>query len=313
MTVPPTTAAVVVPGEEWISYTRDAGRRTEIYLVRADGTGAHAVAHDLAGLNQTNPDWSPDGARLVFAATGDDAQDDLWTVDATGGTPTKLLDCVDDCVWFDDPAWSPDGSKVVYARIQKRDGAGVATLETVDVMTGTVDVLAAATGNDFYAGPRWSPDGQSLVVEVGHRRDPSVFADVVGVTLSVFDLGGSVPVIRALTDTALFAATADWSPDGASIVYSALPTDDAADSDLFTIRPDGSEMTRLTRLVDTGTGAVHPTFSPDGSEIMFVGSLAPGEDGQFLTVSITGGEVTAATGEPVFNGYHPRIRPAGGA
>jgi len=72
-------------------------------------------------------------------------------------------------------------------------------------------------------------------------------------------------------------------------------------------------MTRLTRLVDAGTTAMHPTFSPDGSEIVFVGPLAPGEDGQFLTVSIAGGEVTAATGEPVVNGYHPRIRPASGA
>jgi Tol biopolymer transport system component len=309
---PPTTAIAVGPGEEWIAYTRDAGIRTEVYLVRADGTGAHAVAHDLAGLNQTNPDWSPDGSRLVFAATGDDAQDDLWIVDASGGTPTKLLDCVDECVWFDDPAWSPDGSKVVYARIAKVDGAGVGTLETVDVTTGTVDVLATGTGNDFYAGPRWSPDGQSIVAEVGHRSDPSVFADVVGVTLSVFDLGAPELVARPLTDPALFAATADWSPDGSTIVFAALPTADATDSDLFTIRPDGSGMTRLTQLADAGRRAEHPTFSTDGTEIVFVGPLAPGDDGQFLTVPTAGGEVTAATGEPVVNGYHPRFRPASG-
>jgi Tol biopolymer transport system component len=310
-TLPPPTA-VVAPGEEWIVYQHGTGLREEVYVVRPNGSGAHSLAHQLDGSNQTNPDWSPDGSRVVFAVTGNGGRDDLWTVDADGTDPMMLLDCMDECVWFDDPAWSPDGAKVVYARMaESGGGGGVGTLETVDVASGSVTVLATGTGNDFFAGPRWSPDGRAIVAEVVHRSDPSVFADVVGVTLSVFDLAGPAPVVRPLTEPSLFAATADWSPDGATIVYSALPTDGAAAPDLFTIRPDGSGPTRLTRLVESGTSAVQPTFTIDGHDIVFVGAPAPGDDDQLLTVSVDGGEVTTAT-DTVVNGHHPRIRPSSG-
>ena len=45
--------------------------------------------------------------------------------------------------------------------------------------------------------------------------------------------------VRALTDPRLFAATADWSPDGKRIVYSALAEPDGEAPDLFWIRPTG--------------------------------------------------------------------------
>ena len=92
--------------------------------------------HDLAGGNQTNPDWSPDGQRFVFAMN-DGERDDLWVADADGSDARMLLDCRGSCRWLDDPDWSPDGKQIVYSRtIQRADGWGIGTLETVDVATG---------------------------------------------------------------------------------------------------------------------------------------------------------------------------------
>jgi Tol biopolymer transport system component len=295
----------------WIAHQESTGTREEVFVVRTDGSDAHSLTSAVPGINLTNPDWSPDGRRLVFAATGMDGLDDLWTVDAEGLGPAMILDCAGDCVWLDDPAWSPDGKSIVYARMARIAGAGVGTLETLDVATGEVSVVLPAAEKDFFAGARWSPDGKSIVLEVAHRADSSVYSDIVGVTLSAVDVSAATPEIRSLTDPSLFAATADWSPNGELIVYSALPTRDAEQPDLFVIHPDGSGATRLTTLAEQGSYAEQPTFSADGAEVVFVGALAAGEDDRLLTVASSGGDIRSATGDVVVNGHHPRIRPAG--
>jgi Tol biopolymer transport system component len=188
---------------------------------------------------------------------------------------------------------------------------GVGTLETLDIDSGEVSVLLPAEERDFFAGARWSPDGESVVVEVVHRADSSVYSDVVGVTLSVVDLGYATPRIRSLSDPSVFAATADWSPTGELIVYSARPERDTEATDLFVIRPDGSGRSRLTTLAERGSYAEQPTFSADGAEVVFVGALAAGQDDRLLAVASSGGEIRSATGDMVVNGHHPRIRIAG--
>ena len=60
--------------------------------------------------------------------------------------------------------------------------------------------------------------GQRLERRAGRGPD----ADIDGVTLSIVRLDKPGHPVRALTDPQLYAATADWSPDGERIAYSAL-------------------------------------------------------------------------------------------
>jgi Tol biopolymer transport system component len=309
-TPPELAATVPVDAAPWILFQQDAGSRYEVALVRADGTDRVAPLHDLGTGNQTNPDWSPDGQQLVFAMS-DGERDDLWVADADGGHARLLLDCARLCLWLDDPDWSPDGRSIVYSQTKRRQsGNGTATLETVDVVTGRVRVLLGPWRRDARAGARYSPDGSQIVFERVHKIGLGPDADLDGVTLSIVRLDEPGHPVRALTDPRLYAATADWSPDGERIVYSALaePGDEAPD--LFWIGPTGGEPTRITSLAGAGGFAAEPAWLTDGSGLLFSGHLAAGSGSpELLTVAVDGSGVGSAVGEDTLLGRHPRAQP----
>ena len=110
-----------------------------------------------------------------------------------------------------------------------------------------------------------------------------------------------------MTDPALFAATADWSPNGTLIAYSALASPGDTSPDLFTIHPDGSKSKQVTQLAAAGDSATHPTFTPDAATIVFVADLGTGEGG-LAQVDLDGTDLGPATTDGYHPGNHPRIR-----
>ena len=53
--------------------------------------------------------WSPDGKRIVYAASAC-----IFTIDADGGNVTKITGEPIPLEWTFAPSWSPDGSKIVF-------------------------------------------------------------------------------------------------------------------------------------------------------------------------------------------------------
>lgn len=253
-----------------------------------------------------NPDWSPDGRRLVFALKSS-GRDSLWTATADASDPQNFLECRAPCVSLDDPAWSPDGQRVAYARNAK-DSSYRGTLELVDLQ-GKVEVLLDAGATGGFAGARWSPDGTKLVVEQAQSTDG--LSTVTGVTLSVVDLGTRPVKVTPLTDPALLAGTADWSPDGRTIVYAALPAAGAPGHELFTIHPDGTGIRQVTHLSQTGGVAMHPAYTRDGKHLLFAALLpAEGRELVLAEVDLDGQGLRPAIGKAYIVGTHPRPSPA---
>ena len=298
---------IVAPGEPWITF-QGTTTSERVFLVRPDGTGRHSPTRDVPGTHQTNPDWSPDGQRLTFIVT-QNGTDDLWIVDGDGTAAHRVIDCQHPCRAIDDPAWSPDGRSIVYSRTIGGSGTSENTLEVIQPDSGAITVLLGGDPSVFYAGARWSPDGQSIVVEVVQKAGPDADADITGVTLSIVDLQATPPTVTPITDPALFAATADWSPNGELIVYSALAAAGDEAPDLFTIHPDGSGLTRITNLVANGGSAAEPTFTRDSAGIVFSAQLEPGGDLVLAAVDLDGSNLRPATGDGYHHGRHPRIRP----
>ena len=262
-----------------------------------------------------HPDWSPDGARLAFAVDDADGTRDLWTSDWDGSNAAVLVDCRVPCRDADSPAWSPDGTRIAFHRIDNVDGRNPgSTVQVVEITTGTVTTLASTTGAEYVLNPRWSPDGGSLVVQVDrYIDDGNDTEEITGSAIGVVDLGAGTSEIRVIRELETFSTYPDWHPTDDLILFAAgarRPLDPAdAPSNLFTIRPDGTGLTQLTRQGADDDGIWMPAYRPDGSGILATLVSRPGRNLTLVSLAADGtGLADLDDVGPTF-GAHSRQRP----
>ncbi len=290
----------VLDGDDWLLYeTSDA----TVGFTRLDGSTSAFPVIDTASVPspQDNPDWSPDGARIAFVSS-----DGLWVMNADGSNASVLVPATAPS-YLDDPSWSPDGRTIAFSRTLVRDDRSTSTLETVAIADGTFEVVAGPWRDAFSAGATWSPDGTQLAYEWVHFPGPSLDVEPTGVDLAVLTL--RTGKVSTLLDPTRFPETADWSPDGRWIVAGYRPTPGADAPDLYLVRPDGSDLRRVTTLTDRGGYATHPSFALDGASLAFSGARNDSDSNQLLRVSTAGGQSQPLGRDPVL-GSHPKFRPA---
>jgi len=192
-----------------IAFTSDRGEgKRALWVIPADGGEAEAVRrpdgtplHEDADI--TDPQWLPDGTRLVYVSkTARPSNDDpthavtddsdvkvytqlgykldgvgfwdgrykhLFTVPATGGEPTQLTDGP----WDDaQPVPSPDSARIAFVsrRTANREYNSIADIFTVSVNGGEATQLTPGMGP--VGNPQWSPDGQTIAF-TGHDLPPA--------------------------------------------------------------------------------------------------------------------------------------------
>jgi Tol biopolymer transport system component len=228
--------ATYSPDGVWLVFTgrlsEDGGETTfeDIFVAPAAGGDLRRITA-LAAEHAGDPTWSPDGQQIAFAANAD-GDYDIYTVSIDGGTPNPLTDNTAEDRY---PAWSPDGQWIVYASDLNQPG----TLEIWRMdPNGSSSKQLTDNQNSSFA-PDWSPDSQEIVF-VSDRR---AYNDLY---IMAADGGGE----RAVLVRDVSAAELDpvWSPDGQWIAFSSNRA--SAIYDVFVIRPDGTELQRLT----TGDG-----------------------------------------------------------
>lgn len=102
-----------------------------------------------------NPMWSPDGSQIVFNAYGTEGNQDIWLVDADGGTPVVIVDS-----YYHDqqPVWSSDGDRIAYR-------SGVNNYEEIyilDLNSGDPPAPISISGASLIANPFWTSEGTFL-------------------------------------------------------------------------------------------------------------------------------------------------------
>jgi len=130
----------------------------------------------------------------------------------------------------------------------------------------------------------WSPDGTKIA-----------FAGVNG-DIFVADANGANAI--NVTNTANNLVAPAWSPDGSRIVFAS--TRDNPTGDLYLMKPDGSNVVRLTYNVASSVG--YPAWSHDGTRIAFNCQVQAGND-DICTINPDGTGFVQLTTDPASDSF----------
>jgi eukaryotic-like serine/threonine-protein kinase len=204
----PTEAPEGDSGE--IAFASDRGGTVQIYVMNADGSNVRQVTNRAQGACQ--PDWSPDGKRLVFISPCSGKQDEykgsaLLLAEYTPGGFFTNIQFLKSMPGGDfDPAWSPDGKQIAFTSL--RDN-GIPHIFVYNLADGTQTRLSSSPVSD--RRPEWSPDGTQIAFD-SNRVDN--IRKICIVTLADKKVTNFSPAGGKLEYSAA------WAPDNSIIVYS---------------------------------------------------------------------------------------------
>jgi Tol biopolymer transport system component len=289
----------------------DSNGDDRVFLVHIDGSGDHAIAQQLPG-RVAHPDFSRDGSQLVFdQLTSQDSTDQIYLAKADGSNIRHIAPCKPPkCLSHWEASWSPDGQQLAMSTATgpfTDTGPSRVGIAIVDVESEKVRQVVdhpGEDGQDHFA--RWSPDGKHLVFWRARAQSDG------SVQTAIFIVNSDGSRLNQLTPWNMLAGDPDWAPDGSLIVFGTSPLLDfseAAESELYTMRPDGSGMHALTSYGPTGPRATQPRWTPDGHAILYT-RLGQSELPRHIwAISADGSvDVPVLTSKSIYT--HPVLQPA---
>ena len=197
-------APVRIPNGGVLFYSRRGGN-DDLYVTH------HGEEENLtrtANLVEVEPDVSPDGGTIVFAAGPDHGSADLWVMDSDGANRRRLH--ADPDVALYGPRFSPDGQQIAFGEVQHEDGAREDVF-LISAEGGEVTNLTAHLDGNF-AAPFWSPDGSALLLR--HSR-PEHYPE-----LALLDVESGE--LQAVSEWGLQLLSADWIGIGDYLIIAAM-------------------------------------------------------------------------------------------
>ena len=244
----------------------------------------------------SNPQISPDGARIVYTRGWVDKMNDrressIWIMNADGSKNHFLVD-------GSGPLWSPDGTRISYTASGEPEGSQI-FVRWMDDEGATTQITRLEKGP---GGITWSPDGQSIsfsmnvdgepawsvnppgrpdgatwtegpkvVTRADYRQDRQGFIDEGWQHVFVVPAEGGTP--RQLTNGDWNHSTGRWTADGSELLFSSLRTEDSElswrESEIYAVNVATEEIRQLTTRRGQDTG---PLPSPRGDLIAYRGS-----------------------------------------
>jgi Tol biopolymer transport system component len=120
--------------------------------------------------------------------------------------------------------------------------------------------------------PVWSPDGHKIafIRPTAHTSSQVWVMNVDGTAQHSLTRLRTAPSLYSADDEPALS----WSPDGRQIVFSAFPSQQGGEQQLYLLNV---RTHALKRLPTVSVGAINPAWAPNGRWIAFVGAHAPGQ------------------------------------
>ena len=228
---------------------------------------------DILGLTLSVPQWSPDGAQIMFEG---------MTVDGVDSPEGQRLGWVSPEAFR--PDLSPDGSRVVYGQDPEEDGYSTVIETSKPDGSGRQRLT---DDDEFYTfSPAWSPDGTRIA-----------FARTTGLYVMAADGSDVRWIVRLAVERVSWGkawhewhAGPVWSPDGKALAFVVLePAPDIPPPArrptryiLHVAAADGSNSERVFAATGHGPRGLDligwPSWSPDGERLAFMRYVPWGSD-----------------------------------
>jgi len=289
------TATPLGGGYGQIVFASNRSGAPQIFIMDADGSHPQQVTNMADGACQ--PDWSPDGLRIVFISPCLERTElypgsSLFIVNADGSGLTVLPTAAGGDF---DPAWSPDGGRIAFTSL--RDGSPQIYL--LALADNSITRLTETSNDNRFPEwsrqPAWSPAGTQIVYTARRLGVLQIWV--------MSDAGrGAAQLVRRGIE--LWDYLPDWSPDGQTILFSESSGKQALGW-LTSIRYDERQDNDANSVVN-GLYAMDAAYSPDGLWIAFESS--DGVNYDIYVMGVDGKARARLTTDPALD-FDPAWRP----
>ena len=227
--------------------------------------------------SDAEPNWSPDGRRIVFGSNRD-GKSEIYVMNADGSGATRLTHN-DENDRF--PRWSPDGRQIAFESVDEifvmnADGSGLIQLTDNYAREGSLrwsPVGGSSAAASVHPSPTPTAAGtapQNPLPGLAARGGRIVFRSHRDGNPEIYVMNADGSDVTRLTDDGAYDWLPSWSPDGQRIAFGSRRS---GNSEIYVMNADGSGVTRLTY----SEASWGPSWSPNGRRIAF--SSWDGTDG----------------------------------
>ncbi len=292
-----------------VAFVSDRSGKPQIWLMDVDGSNQVMITDQADGACQ--PDWSPDGKKLVFISpcTGRSRHypgSSLYLINSDGSGLEPLPTAPEGDF---DPSWSPDGHFIAFTSLRngrlqiyrlKVDDRSVINLSAVDLS----DVIISNIPHSDWQ-PAWSPDGNTIVFV----RDRFTYQ------LWLMDADGKNqrPFSRSITQVETpDDSSPAWTPDGTIILFTQMVRDTYTPWLMGMRLQDINQIYKEFHIPPNWTPSFgyisNPQVSPDGFWVVFEDWLYGINQRDIYVMTINGSDPRQLTTDKAQD-YQPAWRP----
>ncbi|MCI0397473.1 MAG: hypothetical protein L0332_10155 [Chloroflexi bacterium] len=253
----------------------------DVWTMESGGANQLNLTNDVAGLEDLNPAWSPDGSQIAWRRDWR-----IWVMDADGSNKTPLSP---EGLTAREPLWSPDGQWIAFT-------AYVGSHEDVLIVPAAGGMpINVSDHPEVDLGVTWAAGSAALAFESNRDGNWEIY------TADLTD-PGNIQLDRLTNDPSNDHGAA-WSGDGSQIAFLSDRETGANNYAIYLMDPDGSNQRRLT---PSFTFLRPLLWSPGDHSLLVVGGYL--YDSRLYKVNVATGLVDQIV-PPGFSILSPAWRP----